>query len=250
MANKKSRWDNKSIVISFIFICLMVVLLTYKYRDRRTYELNLPQIEETVRVELEKNADGVAVFGIEEMKDIRNVLLGVKRITETESVQDSPVNVDNKIKIDFYFDEEKSSTVFVYKKNFNYYIEQPYNGIYKISADEYNAIEKYIRNSSKDSNSTEPYIPDGLDVADKNEIGDIASTQNFNRSLENVTIEVLEETITNESAEILITDNNQDHYGWGVDFRLQKKVNDKWEEQETIRELSSIEIAYLVGEDN
>lgn len=150
LGNKKFTWSNKSKVIFFIFICTIVVLFSYKYRDRRTYELNLPQIEETLRVELEQKADGVAVFGIEEMEDIRNVLLGVKRITTTESVQDSPVNVDNKIKIDFYFDEEKCSTVFVYKKNFNYYIEQPYNGIYRISADEYNSIEKYIVLYSKE----------------------------------------------------------------------------------------------------
>jgi len=250
LANKKSTWCNKSKIVFFIFICTIVVLFSYKYRDRRTYEINLPQIEETLRVELEQKADGVAVFGIEEMEDIRNVLLGVKRITETESVQDSPVNVENEIKIDFYFDEEKSLTVFVYKKNFNYYIEQPYNGIYRISADEYNSIEKYIRKSSKDGNSTEPYMPDGLDVADKNETGNTAFIQNFNRSPENVTIEVLKNTITNESAEILITDNNQDHYGWGVNFRLQKKDNEKWEELKPIRELSFIEIAYIVDENN
>lgn len=53
----------------------------------------------------------------------------MKRITETESIQDSPVNVDDEIKINFYFDEENCSTVFVYKKNFKYYIEQPYNGM-------------------------------------------------------------------------------------------------------------------------
>lgn len=70
---------------------------------------------------------------------------GVKRITETESIQDSPVNVYNEIKINFYSDKENISTLFVYKRNFKYYIEQPYNGIYKISADEYNSIEKYVR---------------------------------------------------------------------------------------------------------
>jgi len=106
---------------------------------------------------------------------------------------------------------------------------------------------KYI---DKDGNTTEPYIPDGLEVADKNEMGNTASTQNFNRSVENITIEVIEDTITNESAEIVITDNNQDHYGWGVDFRIQKKDNDKWEDLKPIRELSFIEIAYVVGEDN
>ncbi len=31
------------------------------------------------------------------------------------------------------------------RKNNSYYIEQPYNGIYQISGDEYNSIEKLVR---------------------------------------------------------------------------------------------------------
>lgn len=240
------------IVLGIIAVIIVALGLAYHFRDRRTYELNLPEIEKIARIELEQNADGVALFGSEEIKDIRDVLYGVKRITETESIQDSPVNVDDEIKVNFYFDEKSCSTLFVYKKNSKYYIEQPYNGIYRISPDEYNAIEKYIRDANKvnNSSSTKPYIPNGQDNSDNNEIGNAASTQNFNRSPENVTIEVLEDTITNESAEILITDKNEDHYGWGVDFRVQKKVNDKWEELNPIAELSFIEVAYEVGENN
>lgn len=70
----------------------------------------------------------------------------VKRTTTNESIQDSPINVENEIKIDFEYEENKTSTVFVYKKNGKYFIEQPYNGIYRISPDEYNSIEKYISN--------------------------------------------------------------------------------------------------------
>ena len=47
----------------------------------------------------------------------------------------------------------------------------------------------------------------------------------FNREIKNVTIEVLKDTVTNKSLEILITDNNQDYYSWGVDFRIQQKLN-------------------------
>lgn len=151
MKNKKVVF----IILGILLVIIFTLVLAYHFRDRRTYELNLPQIEEIIRIELERKADGVALFGIEEIEDVRNVLYGVKRITETESIQDSPVNVDNEIKINFYFDEENCSTVFVYKKNFKYYIEQPYNGIYRISADEYNSIEKYIKvTENKDFENT------------------------------------------------------------------------------------------------
>ena len=82
---------------------------------------------------------------MEEMKDILYVLNGTKRVTKNESIQDAPVNIDGEIKVDFHFIEAGVSTIFVYKKNNSYYIEQPYNGIYQISGDEYNSIEKLVR---------------------------------------------------------------------------------------------------------
>ena len=99
-------------------------------------------------------------------------------------------------------------------------------------------IEKYkkpnitttITNSINTNNvtSTEPYIPDGMPVADPNDNSGIkASDIVFDTKPENVTIEVLEDTITDKSVEILITDTNKDKYGWGVQFAVQKKINKK-----------------------
>ena len=71
------------------------------------------------------------------------------------------------------------------------------------------------------------------------------------RKPENVTIEVLKDTITNKTAEILITDNNKEQYGWGVEFRVQQKVNGEWKELEyKSDDLSWIEIAYALDKNN
>lgn len=57
------------------------------------------------------------------------------------------------------------------------------------------------------TNTTPSYIPEGVQVANiTDEEGIKASDLEFNRSPENVKIEVLENTITRESARILITD--------------------------------------------
>ena len=112
-----------------------------------------------------------------------------------------------------------------------------------------NAIQETYKEKHS-SNTTAPYIPDGMNIADGNEEKIPVTEKEYNRDVNNVTIEVLKDTITNKSVEILITDNNQDYYGWGVDFRVQKKINNKWEELNSIRELSFIEIAYAVDENN
>lgn len=139
---------NRNVLFMILVIIVLGVLVAgvmYHFCDRRTYSLNLPQLEKLKSISLEQNANGKVISGNEEMKDILYVLNDTKRITKQESIQDAPVNIDDEIKVDFHFIEAGVSTIFVYKKNNSYYIEQPYNGIYQISGDEYNSIEKLVR---------------------------------------------------------------------------------------------------------
>jgi len=112
------------------------------------------------------------------------------------------------------------------------------------------AIEETYRENYS-SNTTSPYIPDGLNVANGNEEGTTADSLEFNRNAENVTIEIIKDTITNKSLEMLITDNNKDPYGWGVEFRVQEKINEEWKDLKYISDdLSWIDIAYELNKDN
>ena len=143
---KKEIW----IFIIVIFMCIGAVAGIYCYNrlNKTSYCLNLPVTEDLANITLNQNEKRIVINNVEEIKEIIDVLNGVKRVTKQESIQDSPVNVDNEIKIDFEFKESGTSTVFVYEKNDKYYIEQAYNGIYRISPDEYNSIERYVRKSN------------------------------------------------------------------------------------------------------
>ena len=115
-----------------------------------------------------------------------------------------------------------------------------------------NTVANTVNNTSNTNvSSTEPYIPEGMKVADTNENSGIkASDIVLNTKAENVTIEILKDTITNTSVEILITDNNEDQYGWGKSYRIQNKENDKWNDLKTIQDLGFEEIAYNLDENN
>ena len=113
-----------------------------------------------------------------------------------------------------------------------------------------NTVANTVNNTSN-TNTTEPYIPEGMKVADTNDNSGIkASDIVFNTKAENVTIEILKDTITNTSVEILITDNNEDQYCWGKSYRIQKKENGKWNDLKTIQDLGFEEIAYKLDENN
>lgn len=111
--------------------------------------------------------------------------------------------------------------------------------------------------------STNSYIPNGITVAKNSSVNnqnttiaidnssgetlDIEST----KSPENVAIEVLEDTITRDSVTILITDNNENKYNWGVEFGVQKKVNGEWENLKYVSDrLTWNSIAYTLNENN
>ncbi len=79
----------------------------------------------------------------EEITEFLNLLKKEGRTTKKASIQDSPVKEREGLKIDFHFIESGTSTIFVYKRNNRYYIEQPYNGIYKITESEYEMIKSY-----------------------------------------------------------------------------------------------------------
>lgn len=132
----------------FIIILLVCVggALGILYFNKSSYTLNIPSDDSVYNINLEQNGKKIEVSEQDKIKDIIYIISEVKRTTTSESIQDSPINVENEIKIDFKYKENKTSTVFVYKKKGKYFIEQPYNGIYRVSPDEYNSIEKYIRN--------------------------------------------------------------------------------------------------------
>ena len=114
-----------------------------------------------------------------------------------------------------------------------------------------NWFMKYELQANKNGMTTEPYIPDGMDISNQNNIITPNEEKEYNRSPENVIIEVVENTITNTGVTIIITDNNEDYYGWGVDFKVEKKIDDGWKCLKPVSgDLSWIEIAYSSNEDN
>lgn len=94
----------------------------------------------------EKNYMRVKINEQEQIKDIMFIINDVKRTTSNTGILDNPVNVENVIKINIEYGKGNNSTVFIYKRKNKYFIEQPYNGIYRISHDEYNSIEVYVKN--------------------------------------------------------------------------------------------------------
>lgn len=114
-------------IVSLFIISIMICSIV-GCSQKKTDSISLPQ---------EKNIQSIDVTVGNETENfsdrewIRQCILDITnaQATTKESVQDVP-QVDEYIKIDINADDAVS-TLFVYIEKENYYIEQPYQGIYK-----------------------------------------------------------------------------------------------------------------------
>ena len=72
----------------------------------------------------------------------------------------------------------------------------------------------------------------------------------FNRSMENVKIEISQNSVTPTGATIIITDNNEIPYMWGENYSIEKKENGSWKKIGLLSEENFNEILYKTDENN
>lgn len=139
----------KNIVILIAFILVILIFtLCFAIINKPKYNLKLPEISDVSSIFLTLNDNEVKLDKEEEITSIITTLMSNGRTTKIESIQDFPVNVSNVITIKIYHKSSGSSTLFVYERKGNYYLEQPYNGIYEISSDEYNSILNFTKETN------------------------------------------------------------------------------------------------------
>ncbi len=74
-------------------------------------------------------------------QEILNILTNLT--TKIASISDSPVNASNIIEITITYHNQAKLRVTIYEKGKNYFLEEPYNGIYKLTKREYNQLISY-----------------------------------------------------------------------------------------------------------
>ena len=112
----------------------------------KEYEINLFELEEISSITIDTLAqyDNEKEFKDEEtIEEIYEVFANKK--TSIESVNDIPVNPDILYFVKLKNNSGNYKSAYIYKKDNQYYIEQPYNGIYQVTEDEYTKIEKIIK---------------------------------------------------------------------------------------------------------
>lgn len=114
-------------------------------------EIVLPEAKNITEIKIMYNASETANKIIDE-KEISKLISDIKnnsKGTNAKSVNDQPTNIENYIIVKFYHKgEEKSPSVaYLYQKNGNSYVEQPYQGIWDLKEEIFNNIRGLISES-------------------------------------------------------------------------------------------------------
>lgn len=134
--------SKRFLIIGVILLFIVVgLVIWYRYENRQVYILDIPNSHNLSSISYELESGLVTVATEEEMDKILNGIYELHLKTQSESVQDYPVDVEDLVAIRLYYKEEDTvGNFYLYKKNDKYYLEEPYNGIYKISEGNYNYI--------------------------------------------------------------------------------------------------------------
>lgn len=113
-------------------------------KELNTYELELPDAGAVDSLTLKKNSDmPIVINGKDDMAGILGILEDTKPTTKSGEIG-TPVRVENIINVDFTSEGNMIGRLFLYEDEGKYFIEQTNNGVYTISKEDYDLIDKYI----------------------------------------------------------------------------------------------------------
>lgn len=110
---------------------------------RAVFTLHLPEPASLTQITLTHGAQKTALTQGSDIEALLALVNGPGRTTREESIQDAPVNTGGVIQVDCRF-AEGASTLFLYERRGRFYIEQPYNGVYRIEESEYVSVESFF----------------------------------------------------------------------------------------------------------
>ena len=132
--------------IAIIMVVVLAIFIVVQI-NQETYEITIPSLDEVTLVSIDSLSQYDNVTEFDDKEEIAKIYHIFRNQTTTqESINDNPVNPDILFLVTFKKNDE-TTKVYVYKKNNQYYIEQPYNGIYTIAKKDFETIQNLVTES-------------------------------------------------------------------------------------------------------
>lgn len=132
--------------IAIIMVVVLAIFIVVQI-NQETYEITIPSLDEVTLVSIDSLSQYDNVTEFDDKEEIAKIYHIFRNQTTTQkSINDNPVNPDILFLVTFKKNDE-TTKVYIYKKNNQYYIEQPYNGIYTIAKRDFETIQNLVTES-------------------------------------------------------------------------------------------------------
>ena len=132
--------------IAIIMVVVLAIFIVVQI-NQETYEITIPSLDEVTLVSIDYLSQYDNVTEFDDKEEIAKIYHIFRNQTTTQkSINDNPVNPDILFLVTFKKNDE-TTKVYIYKKNNQYYIEQPYNGIYTIAKRDFETIQNLVTKS-------------------------------------------------------------------------------------------------------
>lgn len=114
--------------------------------EKKEYTINIPKLDDVNKVMINTMSqydNMIEIINKEDIERIYNIFYN--RTTYNESISKNPENVDELFNIIFIDKRNNNISIYIYKKDNKYYLEQTNNGVYETSLNDFSTIKEYIK---------------------------------------------------------------------------------------------------------
>lgn len=141
-----TKANKKWIILGGLLILSIGITIVLAYVNReKPYTINILHLEDitTVKIDDLTLEDNVTEYHDQDIiEELYHIFYN--KTTNEESTTLNPEYPDILYIVTFSDQEGNSTSMYIYTREENYYIEQSYNGIYKSSKEEFECVEKYV----------------------------------------------------------------------------------------------------------
>ena len=230
--------EKKEIIKLIVIIALAAIMCGVVYVLSNNKKINLPKMGEIKEVLIKEDNRVVTIGNKKEIEKIYKIIENKKSMKK--SVTDTPKDVKKLIKISFIIGDDEKNIMNIYMKDDMYYLEQPYNGIFKLSKKEYEDIMMYLSRVYTIGEMSK------LNVTNNKIMLEIKNDEMKDKKDTDKKAEMKSENMMNNKIRLIIKNMTKKTYEYEEDFYVEMEKDGKWYEVKWTEEPSFNLIPYVI----
>ena len=212
----------KEIIKLIVIIALTAIMCGVVYVLSNNRKINLPKMGEVEEVLIKEDNRVVTISDKKEIEKIYKIIENKKSMKK--SVTDIPKGVKKFTKISFIIGDDEKNIVNIYMKDDMYYLEQPYNGIFKLSKKEYEDIMMYLSKVYTIGEMSK------YNVTNNKIMLEIKNDEMKDKKDADKKAEMKSENMMNNKIKLIIKNMTKKTYEYEEDFYVEMEKDGKWYE--------------------